>query len=257
MTGPRPFGPLERSTLSERVRDDIHRRIISGEIAPGARIPAERVLAEQFGVARTSVREAIQGLIALGVIEHRDNRSYVVERVPGAEMPPSDGRTKSLRTLLEARQVLELCLFELAASRATARVRNETLALALSPVPTTLDEFAIVDRQFHATVASACANPVLVEVYGRVLDALVNAGVSAELLLGIEPGEDSAEAIVRLAAEHRRIAEAFVASDVSLMLEEVDRHLGPVSGRRLNRPGTGRVPPRNQQAGATQRTVGM
>jgi len=254
---PRPFGPLERSTLSEMRRDDIHRRIISGEIQPGASTPAERVVAEQFGVARASVREAIQGLIALGVIEHRDNRSCVVERVPGADRPRSDGGANSLRILLEAMQVLEFCLSELAASRATARVRNETLAPARSPAPGALEEFANVDRQFHATIASSCTNPVLAEVYGRVLDALVNAGVSSELMLGVEPGDGIAEAIARLAAEHLRIAEAFVAGDVSTMLYEADAYLGPIRGCRSNGPGAGRVSPRDQVAGRTQRMVGM
>ena len=45
-------------------------------------IPSERDLAEQFRVARTSVREAIQGLLSLGVIERRGNRSFVVEHLP-------------------------------------------------------------------------------------------------------------------------------------------------------------------------------
>ena len=113
MSSPRPFEPFERTTVSERVRDDIHSRIISGEIQPGSQLPAERSLADQFGVARTSVREAIQALVALGVIERRGNRSYVVEQVPGSELPAADGGKKSMRSLLEARRVLELCLFEL------------------------------------------------------------------------------------------------------------------------------------------------
>lgn len=227
----RPFEPFERSTVSERVRDDIHTRIASGELQPGTQLPAERTLAEQFGVARTSVREAIQGLVALGVIERRGNRSYVVEQVPGSELPEADGGKKAMRSLLEARRILELCLFELAASRATTRERSDTLRLARQPTPTSFSEFNLLDRQFHASIAGACANPVLVEVYGRVLDTLVQADVSAELILGIDGDADPSAAMTEAANEHRVIAEAFAAGDVATMLEASEKHLGPVRGR--------------------------
>ena len=154
-----------------------------------------------------------------------------------------------MRSLLEARQVLELCLFELAASRATARERNDTLQLARQPAPTSLEEFIIVDRQFHASIAGACANPVLVEVYGRVLETLVQADLSAELILGIGTGPDPAAAIAEAAAEHLTIAEAFAAGDIPVMLEAVEQHLGPVQGRmsllsRRRPAGEGRTVPR-------------
>lgn len=231
MSSSRPFEPFERTTVSERVRDDIHGRIISGEIQPGSQLPAERSLADQFGVARTSVREAIQALVALGVIERRGNRSYVVEQVPGSELPAADGGKKSMRSLLEARRVLELCLFELAASRATARERNEVSDMARQPTPMSFEEFNLVDRQFHASIAGACANPVLVEVYGRVLETLVQADLSAELILGIDEGADPTEAITLAANQHRVIADAFLARDVPAMLEAVEEHLGHVEGR--------------------------
>ncbi len=259
MSTHRPFEPFERTTVSEKVRDDIHTRIISGEFQPGSQLPAERGLAEQFGVARTSVREAIQELIGLGVIERRGNRSYVVERLPGSQLPDLDGGKKPMRTLLEARRVLELTLFELAAFRATSKERNEVSELAHRPTPTSLEDFSLADREFHASIAGACGNPVLVEVYGRVLDTLVQADLSAELILGIEGDVDPAEAIARAAAEHRVIAEAFSASDVATMLEAVEEHLGPVQGRmslmsRLTRP---QQPPDPRDAGTVKHTVGL
>lgn len=255
----RPFEPLERSTVSERVRDDIHRRVVSGEIAPGTPLPAERVLAEQFGVARTSVREAIQGLVALGVIERRGNRSYVVERLHDSELMPPDGTTKSVRELLEARQVLELCLFEMAAARATARESAEVLDLARLPAPSTLDELVVRGRQFHATVAAACGNPVLVEIYGRVLDAVRATGLPADALVdGIEHDEDDVATIARVAADHLRIAEAFAAGDRERLLEAAAQHIGDAAGRltsAMNRPG--RPPVRGWAAWAARNgTVG-
>ena len=245
--------------MSEKVRDDIHTRIISGEFQPGSQLPAERGLAEQFGVARTSVREAIQELIGLGVIERRGNRSYVVERLPGSKLPELGGGQKPLRMLLEARRVLELTLFELAAFRATLKERTEVTELAHRPTPTSIEDFSLADREFHASIAGACGNPVLVEVYGRVLENLVQEDLSAELILGIEENADPSEAITRAVAEHRAIAEAFAASDAAAMLEAVEEHLGPVQGRmslmsRMVRP---QQPTDRRDAGTVPHTVGL
>jgi len=256
MTADRPFGPVERATISEQVRDDIHRRIISGELTPGSPLPAERMLAEQFSVARTSVREAIQGLVALGVIERKGNRSYVAERLPDSELAQPDGGKRSLREVLEARQVLEMTLFEMAALRATMRERTEALALARRPAPSGLEDFMIADRQFHAAIAGTCDNPVLVEVYGRVLDALMSTEEAAALVLGVDLEDDPTEAIARAAADHLRIAEAFAAQDMELMLHEVADHQGPAAWQRVGRVRRARGPQRAREAWAVQRTVG-
>lgn len=256
MTRRRPFEPVARATISERVRDDIHGRIASGEIAPGTRLPAERTLADQFGVARTSIREAIQGLVALGVIERRGNRSYTAEQVKGSELPASDGGKRSLRALLEARRVLELCLFEFAAIRATSRDRNETLELARRPIPAGLEGFSLADREFHAGIAGACGNPVLVEVYGRVIDTLLATDASTELMLGLGEGIDPRSAIREVADDHRAIAEAYAAGEVAAMLDAADRHLGRVQ-ERIGRLSRRLVPAAGREAHAARRTVGL
>lgn len=257
MKDSRPFEQLERTTVSAQVRDDIHNRIASGELQPGSQLPAERVLSEQFGVARTSVREAIQALIALGFIERRGNRSYVVERVPGSELPPADGRRKAMRALLEARRVLELTLFELAATRATKRERTEVLDLARQPVPRTVEAFALVDRQFHAAIAGACANPVLIEVYGRVLETVIQAELGEELIFGVDDGDEEQDVLGRAASEHLAIAEAFAAGDTAAMLMAVEVHLGPVEGLMSLASHMARIPRREKDRFGKDRSVGM
>ncbi|MES4791934.1 MAG: FadR family transcriptional regulator, partial [Chloroflexota bacterium] len=65
------FDPIEHRTVVEKIREAISERIRAGLLAPGSQLPCERELSEQFGVARTSVREAMQGLVTLGVLERR------------------------------------------------------------------------------------------------------------------------------------------------------------------------------------------
>jgi GntR family transcriptional repressor for pyruvate dehydrogenase complex len=248
----RPIEPLERTTISERVRDEIHGRILAGDLRPGSPLPAERVLAEQFGVARTSIREAIQGLIAIGLIERKGNRSFVIEQVPGAELPGSDGGRRSLRNLLEAWRVIELCVAELAAVRATGRERQEILRMASPPSPLSLDGFAAADREFHAAVAAACGNPVLAEVHGRVVDALFEAGDSAVAVLGGEGGVAVRAAI----AEHEAIAAALRAGDATATSEAVDRHLGGINTR-IGQSSQRLSPTPMDPEHAARRTVGL
>lgn len=248
----RPFEPLERTTISERVRDEIHGRILAGDLHPGSPLPAERVLSEQFGVARTSIREAIQGLVAIGLIERRGNRSFVVEQVPGSELPGSDGGKRSLRSLLEAWRVIELCVAELAAVRATGRERQEILRLAAQPVPDSLEAFAFADREFHAALAAACGNPVLAEVHGRVVDALLEAGDSAVAVLGGEGGVAVRDAV----AEHQAIAAALRAGDATATAAAVDRHLGGIH-ERIGQSSQRLSPAPMDPERAARRTVGL
>lgn len=257
MSAGRPFEPLERVTISERVRDEVHQRILAGELAPGAALPAERVLADRFGVARTSIREAIQGLVALGVIERRGNRSYVAERVAGSELAASDGGKRSLRALLEAWRILEASTFELAASRATARERNETLLVARRPGPAGLAEFILIDREFHAGIAAAGGNPVLAEIHGRVIDSLLVTEDFGGLVLGVGSGKSPRAAISKAVTEHLAIAEAYVARDVTAMLAAAEGHLGHV-GERIRRLSHRLLPAEEGQGGrATRRAVGL
>ena len=135
----------------------------------GERLPAERELCEQFHVARTSVREAIQGLVSLGYLERRGNRPYVAERLPEVDLT-QDGRKRMVSELFETRRVIELQLAELACYRATPEQRERISELASSFTPDLpLDEFRDLDRAFHSAMADACGNSLLNELYRKVL----------------------------------------------------------------------------------------
>ena len=152
-------------------------------MAPGSALPSERFLTEQFGVARTSVREAIQGLISLGVIERRSNRPYVTEHLPDITVDGGDERKELVRSLFETRRVLELPIFELTACRATDGERRDIAALAEQfRDDMDLFEFRQLDRRFHTKIASACGNPLLFELYGKVLEALFQSDAFSSLL---------------------------------------------------------------------------
>src|SRR3954470_12843465 len=75
---------IERpAVLSDQVVAVIERRIRSGKIAPGARLPSERELCAEFGVSRIVVREAIARLKADGYVETRQGAGATVPAHPG------------------------------------------------------------------------------------------------------------------------------------------------------------------------------
>lgn len=228
-TGTPRFAPVSRRGVSEQVRDLLAKSIAEGELLPGSQLPSERELCEAFGVARTSVREAVQGLVSLGVIEKRGNRSYVAEQLPEVSFDGDDQRKRRVTELFEVRQAIELPIARLAACRATDEQRQELVEIASGFRPDMpLKEFRQLDRQFHWAVARACGNATLAELYGKVLDSLFQSSEFDELL-----GSNTNQAAVRDVIEasgnaHRQIAAALQAGDWAAAVQEVEGHLDQV-----------------------------
>jgi GntR family transcriptional repressor for pyruvate dehydrogenase complex len=229
------FGPVERRTVADEIRERIADSIRSGELQAGERLPAERELCEQFHVARTSVREAIQCLVSVGYLERRGNRPYVVERLPEVDLA-QDGRKRTVRELFETRRVIELQLAELACYRATAPQRERICDLAASFDPDLpLDEFRSLDRAFHSAIADACGNSLLNELYRKVLHSLFASDAFASLLFA-RPNRREVSALVESAGrQHQAIAAALAAGDPIAVVAAVEVHLADVEERMLRR----------------------
>jgi GntR family transcriptional regulator, transcriptional repressor for pyruvate dehydrogenase complex len=221
------FDPITRRTLSGEVREALHERIRSGELAPGSQLPSERSLCEQFGVARTSVREAIQGLVSLGLIERRGNRSYVAELLPGVGL--DDQRKRSVTDIFEVRRLVEVPMAELAACRATDEQRAEVARIARTfKADMSLEQFRAADHRFHEAVAAACGNPSLAELYGKVLDTLFRS-TDFDSLLSASQNESVVRRVIRDASKaHKEIASSLVAGDVEAIRKAAEKHLEQV-----------------------------
>lgn len=226
------FTPIPRQTVASAVRDAIEREIRSGQIPPGAPLPAERELSEQFDVARTSVREAVQGLLTLGLIEKRGNRSYVVEHLPEVRLDPGDRRKVRVRELFAVRQILELPIARLAAENAVTEQRSRIAELAASFDPNmSLEDFRRLDREFHWAMASSCGNELLAELGAKVLDSLFASGEFSELLYAEANNAAVSDVIAASVLAHQRLADAIVAGDVVRAEHEMQSHLDDVECR--------------------------
>src|SRR5919109_363345 len=120
------FAPVSVARASSSISDQIRQAIVTGKLPQGERLPPERELAEQFGVSRVTVRDALRGLEAMGLIEVRVGaRGGAFVTVPSGAIV---GQTMSdmmmmqavsPQDIVEARLVVELGTVTLACARAT------------------------------------------------------------------------------------------------------------------------------------------
>ena len=223
------FDPISRETVSGQIRFQLLHRMTTGELAPGSQMPSERALSEQFAVARTSVREAMQGLVSMGVVERRGNRSYVAEHLPDVQVEQHDAHTSFVADLFETRRVLEVPIFEMAACRADDAARTTIADLARRfDEDLELDEFRRLDREFHTTIAASCNNPLLIELYGKVLDQLFRSHEFDSLLRADQNKDEVRRLVAAASSAHRAIAKAFAAGDAETCRAASVKHLDDV-----------------------------
>ena len=227
------FDPVTRRTISAEIRQQLADAIHSGQLAPGTPLPAERVLCQEFGVARTSVREAIQGLVIAGYLERRGNRSVVAEHLPDMNFT-GDDRKALVKQLFEVRQVIEPAIVELATRRATDLERSQIAALA-ARVTSDLEEFREIDRRFHSALARACGNPLLHEVHAKALASLFGSGEFASLLYAEVNRAEVLDIIESSTVSHQAIAEALVKGYTRKAVAAVVAHLDDVERRMVER----------------------
>jgi DNA-binding GntR family transcriptional regulator len=144
------FGAGEEA-LVDRLAATIHSRVLSGEIASGTRLRQE-ALAEEFGVSRTPVREALRKLQANGVLELVPNRGALV-RAPDP---------RRVRETYEVRAELEGFAAELAATRIRdaelARLREAQELFRAAIRDNAHDEWMQANDAFHDAVHEAAGN---------------------------------------------------------------------------------------------------
>lgn len=223
------FKPISRETVSSQIRTQLLHRITTGDLAAGEVMPSERDLSEAFQVARTSVREAMQGLVSIGAVERRGNRSYVAERLPEFAVANGEDRTSFVAELFETRRVLEVPMFALACERADEVSREAVMSLARRfDESLQIAQFRRLDREFHTTIASFCGNPLLIELYGKVLDQLFRSS-EFDRMLESEENQDEVQQIVDASCDHHRaIGLAFAAGDAEDVRRLSEYHLDSV-----------------------------
>ncbi len=223
-------------SLGEGIISQITDAIIGGRLRPGDRLPPERVLAEQFGVSRTALRDAVKTLSGRGILKVRRGSGIFVASAEENMMGRLGGlsgafplRGAGLQDLFEVRRTLEVEAAGWAAQRRSAhhveRLRGILEDAARHPGdPKILSER---DAQFHVGIAEASQNLVLVRVMLTLLDLLATARHETLRI----PGR------ARLSLdEHTRLLEEIEARDAPAAREAMLDHLRSVESA-VARPG--------------------
>ena len=166
-----------------RLVEQIGRRILGGELAPGAMLPREAELVQELGISRTAVREAIKVLAAKGLVESRQKLGMRVrpERAWNLLDPDvlawqaASGPSPELTAhLVELRRMIEPAAARLAATRRSAE-QLQALASALADMTAAVDDplaYYRADLAFHRAVFAASGNP-FVDRLGAIVSAVL------------------------------------------------------------------------------------
>lgn len=217
---------VRKSTLVNRVTDELRQMILSGDLQPGDFLPTRKDLAAQFGVGLSTIHEAIQALSAVGMLESRPGKgTWVRPDVLESLIHPVAVRTRlgelDARKVYEARFVIEIALTELAAQRATPEdVERIWDALRAMEAQVEDDEaFVEADLEFHLAVAKAGHNELLEQFYHLSRRLLVE---MISEMIGLPDVKESA-----LVAQ-RGVAEAITEGDPELARQAAIAHMESV-----------------------------
>jgi len=194
-------------------------RIVAGEPAPGEALPQEPVLAREYDVSRTVVREALRVLAAKGLVDARPMRGTRVR--PRADWHlldadllrwalASDGQDSLLGHLFEVRAMVEPTAARLAARRAPPQQHPDLLAALERLVDASRDPDAYIeaDLALHDTILRLSGNPLLHELIAPIAAAL-RLGRRVQATGAGRAAQPLADSI----APHRAIVEAIIAGD--------------------------------------------
>jgi GntR family transcriptional repressor for pyruvate dehydrogenase complex len=215
-----PIAPAKSIKLYRQIGDKISKEIMSGIYPVGSRLPAERDLADRFGVSRPTIREAMIALEMQDVVASRHGSGIYVIGLPGMIAPELDvgafelaearrlveGETAALAATMideEGLKALENCLIEMGSS-------DENTAVA-------------ADREFHLSIARATGNGALISTITTLWDMRDRSPLARRIFsrsknLSLKPRIE----------EHRGIVDALRAGDPGAARRAMRDHLDGV-----------------------------
>lgn len=221
------YKTVQTSRLYEQIVQQIEESILSGALKTGEQLPAERELAQQFGVSRTAVREAVKSLREKGLVEAYSGRGTFITNGTSQSIRQSldrmikIGQPEGSLQLSELRAILEPGIAALAATRCEE-----------SHLATMRDAYAVMDRKredpdayieadldFHLSMAEAAANPLILSLIDSIVGVLREQRIR---IFNVAGGPDRGQ------FHHKRILEAIEQRDPAKARAAMQAHLEQV-----------------------------
>lgn len=213
------FKQLKSEKLSEKVANEIIMLVETGKLKPGDKLPAEDIFAEQLGVSRGILREALALLQFQGLISRKPKDGTYIRELPQhehvSESIVSSMKDATYRELLEIRESLEQRVVELAIERATD---EEILEIQNYINNLVIDENTAqtADHNFHLKVAELSKNVLLVNFIDSYYGLIEEFG---------ERSYKNKERRIEVIEEHKRIINSIMKRDVEEGRAAVGHHL--------------------------------
>lgn len=216
---------ISRTRAYEEIVRQLQTLIAEGHLKPGDRLMTERDLAEQFGVSRVTVRQALSVLQAMGLVESRIGNGTFARKSEAAVVtvlapvlnPPHTG----LLEQLELRRLIEPEVARLAAERATpAQTQDMAHFIDLQEQMLGLGRpFVDEDSAFHLAIARSAGNDLVFRMMASIHDLLRDTR---------EKSLNTREGMILSLAGHRRILEAMQRHDPKAAYRATLRHIREV-----------------------------
>jgi GntR family transcriptional regulator, transcriptional repressor for pyruvate dehydrogenase complex len=221
--------PIRSINVPVAVAQAIRDRVAAGEWTPGERLPGNRQLATMFGVSMGSIREAISILSAEGMIRSRAGLgTFITNDPPLPSSPPIAPAVEAkarlydrdqIEELLEAREILELQIAGLAASRATPLHIERLRAIVEQMQDAVRDPVAFSEHDiaFHMELAEAASNRVLFDAMIQIRSQL-----KRDMELSAEVGARRYGDLQFSIDSHRRVIQAIETGDQDRARSEME-----------------------------------
>ena len=216
---------IKKVRIGDQVFEQLKQMIAEGEWKPGDRLPSETDLADQFGISRVTVRQALQRLSALGLIETRLGEGSFVRKAEIEEtldqlIPTVYLSHDSIEQVFEFREIIETASARLAAKRAEPddirELRNAHKRCEEAAQKDDQNAFSEADLAFHFRIGEISRNPMIIRT-NQILQETLRATMS--------------EVISRMGYEHalhyhEQIIDAIEAHDETAAAERMAEHIG-------------------------------
>jgi len=213
------FRPIKNGSLAKTVMEQIEEAMLNKELLPGDRLPTESELCKRVGVGKSSVREAIKMLEALGVIEIRQgDGTYIASSISERSINPlifqllidygNNADILELRSMFEPAYVL--LAMEKASQEDINRIKKvqEEFKKKVGCVTQTADD----DIAFHIAILEATHNAFIIRI-GTTIMHLFLASITSSM-------KNIPQQAV---TDHENILKAFIAKDKEALLSAVEQ----------------------------------
>jgi DNA-binding GntR family transcriptional regulator len=206
---------LTHKPLKEEIYDALHRQIIAGKYAPGDWLRQEDI-ASQMGVSMTPVREALDLLVAKGIAERVPYRGVRVREMSEKDVVEAYGMRLFLEAMIAKETALNITPEQIKNLEAIMDEMDRHVELSEMPQERQLS------RKFHAAIAEASGNNLLIQLYSIVANAFPDWLLYEALFRQPELVSGS---VAQTHDEHSAILEAFKKRDPDMAVKVSLEHV--------------------------------